>query len=204
MVGGSVLSGGPSTIRGVATRPPVSSAWATATVDAWEGSGQRTCPMQGETCRVPGRVLEGRIKESSTGSPGAPVGQPVVRVASSSVQRASFGEDRCRTRSRDGSGQRGTQSSDPSRSPSRVAARRAATHPCSGCWLPRNGNETRHCLHQLASGKRCHEPSGSPWHPTSDSRFVRACRFVLVDGRSSCGASRPSRWGPGPHPEARP
>ena len=40
----------------------------------------------------------------------------------------------CRTRSKDGSAQRGTQSSDPSRSPSRgVVARRAATHPCSGC-----------------------------------------------------------------------
>ena len=45
--------------------------------------------------------------------------------------------------------------------------------------------------------------SGSLWHPTSDSRFVRACRFVLVDGRSSCGAFRSHLdWGPGPHPEA--
>ena len=30
----------PSTVRGVATRPAVLSAWATATVDMWEGSGQ--------------------------------------------------------------------------------------------------------------------------------------------------------------------
>ena len=32
--------GSPSAIRGVATRPAVSAAWATATVDTWEGSGQ--------------------------------------------------------------------------------------------------------------------------------------------------------------------
>ena len=68
----------------------------------------------------------------------------------------SFREDRCGTRSRDGTAQRGTQSFDPSRSPSRgVAARRAATHSCSVCLrrigriegevgFPRNGNETRH------------------------------------------------------------
>ena len=45
--------------------------------------------------------------------------------------------------------------------------------------------------------------SGSPRHPTSDSRSVRACRFVSVNGRSPCGVVRGHLdWGSGPHPEA--
>ena len=186
-----------------------------------------TCLMQGETFRggvegngrcagSRGRVLAGRIKESSTGSPRAPTGQPVVRVQKvHRAFRASFGEDRCGTRSRDGTAQRGTQSSDPSRSPSRgVAARRAATHPCSG-FLRRigriegevgfHGTGTRRGMvcTSLQAASDVTNRSGSPWHPTSDSRFVRACRFVLVDGRSSCGVVRGHLdWGPGPHPEA--
>ena len=51
---------------------------------------------------------------------------------SSSVQNVDW-RDPCRTRSRVGSAQRGTQSSDPSRSPSRGVASRHPSTTCSGC-----------------------------------------------------------------------
>ena len=152
--------------------------------------------------------LQDALKRARQAAPGAPIGQPVVRVQKvHRAFRASFREDRCGTRSRDGTAQRGTQSFDPSRSPSRgVAARRAATHSCSGClrrtgriegrsWLPRNGNETRHCLHQLASVKRCHAPQWFSLAP--HLRFpIRSCpichRGWTIVMRS---CSRPSRLG---------
>ena len=171
-----------------------SSAWATATIDTWDGCGQSaqsrdcvssirsrrcggedgsrscagacqgreesgtvesscpleprrssgTCPEQGEAFRggtegngryggSRGRVLAACIEESSTSSPRAPISQPVVRVQKVyRAFRASFGEDRCGTR-RVGSPQRGTQSSDPSRSPSRSVATRHPSTTYSRC-----------------------------------------------------------------------
>ena len=46
---------------------------------------------------------------------------------------------------------------------------------------------------------------GRPWHPTSNSRFVRSSRFVSLDGRSPCRVVRGHlNRGSGPHPDSLP
>ena len=61
-------------------------------------------------------------------------------------------------------------------------------------WLPQNGNETRHCLHQLASGKRCHALFSLAPH----FRFpIRSCLQICPRGWTIVmrSFSRPSRLG---------
>ena len=76
-------------------------------------------------------------------------------------------------------------------------------HALKRAWSPPSGSETRHCPHQLARGKRCHELQWSSQAP--HLRFpVRSCLPICHRGWTiamrSC--SRPSRLGSGAHPEA--
>ena len=103
-------------------------------VDPRRSSGTMPAPKRnvrgsvecsGRHARSRGRVVSGRTEEGSTCSPGAAFCHPNVRMQKvRRAFRASFGEDRGRTRGRGGTARGGTQSLDTLRGPGRgVAAR---------------------------------------------------------------------------------